>query len=173
MDEDGGSTGSGAENNPAENESAGNADGQKTGEIDVEAKAQRIADAIVAKKLKGMPSKEEVSAFKKWQEEQKTEGQRIADKEAELNKKEEAIAKREAITAAKTYAMSAGVKPDHLEDAVILATAKAGDGDTIEEMIDKVVAANPSWKITAAPPEEGSNPAKDANDKVFEVKRHF
>ena len=41
-------------------------------EVDIEAKAQKIADAMVAKKMKGMPTKEELKAFKDWQESQKT-----------------------------------------------------------------------------------------------------
>ena len=71
--------------NTAENkdvEGAGNVDTQTTeknegkAEIDVKAEAQKIADAMFAKKMKGMPSKEELKAFKDWQESQKTAEQK-------------------------------------------------------------------------------------------------
>lgn len=81
--------------NTAENkevEGAGNVDTQTTeknegkAEIDVKAEAQKIADAMVAKKMKGMPSKEELKAFKEWQESQKTAEQKQAEKDAEYQK---------------------------------------------------------------------------------------
>lgn len=83
------------ENRTAENnevEGAGNVDTQTTeknegqAEIDVKAEAQKIADAMVAKKMKGMPSKEELKAFKDWQESQKTAEQKQAEKDAEYQK---------------------------------------------------------------------------------------
>ena len=73
-------------------EGAGNVDTQTTeknegkAEIDVKAEAQKIADAMLAKKMKGMPSKEELKAFKEWQESQKTAEQKQAEKEAEYQK---------------------------------------------------------------------------------------
>lgn len=81
--------------NTAENkevEGAGNVDTQTTekneeqAEIDVKAEAQKIADAMVAKKMKNMPSKEDLKAFKEWQESQKTAEQKQAEKEAEYQK---------------------------------------------------------------------------------------
>lgn len=81
--------------NTAENkevEGAGNVDTQTTeknegkAEVDVKAEAQKIADAMVAKKMKGMPSKEELKAFKEWQESQKTAEQKQAEKDAEYQK---------------------------------------------------------------------------------------
>ena len=41
---------------------------------------------MVAKKMKNMPSKEELKAFKEWQESQKTAEQKQAEKEAEYQK---------------------------------------------------------------------------------------
>ena len=73
-------------------EGAGNVDTQNTeknegkAEIDVKAEAQKIADAMVAKKMKNMPSKEELKAFKEWQESQKTAEQKQAEKEDEYQK---------------------------------------------------------------------------------------
>ena len=74
------------------NEETGNVDTQTTEknegqtEIDVKAEAQKIADAMVAKKMKGMPSKEELKAFKDWKESQKTAEEKRVEKEAEYQK---------------------------------------------------------------------------------------
>lgn len=45
---------------------------QNENATNVKTEAQKIADGIVAKKMKGMPTKEELKAFKEWQESQKT-----------------------------------------------------------------------------------------------------
>lgn len=73
------------------NEGTGKVDTQETtnqneGTVDVKAEAQKIADAMVAKKMKGMPSKEELRAFKEWQEAQKTVEQKQAEKQEEYQK---------------------------------------------------------------------------------------
>lgn len=73
-------------------EGAGNVDTQTTdknegqAENDIKAEAQKIADAMLAKKMKNMPSKEELKAFKEWQESQKTAEQKQAEKEKEYQK---------------------------------------------------------------------------------------
>lgn len=56
---------------------------QTEGKENVESEVQKMADAIVAKKLKGMPTKEELKAFKEWQDSQKTE----VEKQNELTQK--------------------------------------------------------------------------------------
>ena len=63
----------------------------------VELDAQKIADAMVAKKLKDMPSKEELKAYKEWKESQKTESEKQAEalKELETLRQEAVNAKRE------------------------------------------------------------------------------
>ena len=74
------------------NEGTGNVDTQTTNqnegnvEVDVNVEAQKIADAMVAKKMKGMPTKEEIKAFKEWKESQKTEAQKQAEKDANYQK---------------------------------------------------------------------------------------
>ena len=63
----------------------------------VELDAQKIADAMVAKKLKDMPSKEELKAYKEWKESQKTESEKQDEalKELETLRQEAVNAKRE------------------------------------------------------------------------------
>lgn len=150
-----------------------NADGQKTGD-DVRSEAQKIADAMVAKKLKGMPSKEEMAAFKKWQEDQKTEAQRIADTQQRANEAIAEAEKREAKANAMIAAAKTGLKPEFISDAVILAMARADDGASIEEAMETIAKNNPSWRVGGADlPKGGSNPATEASGELLKIKRYF
>lgn len=160
--------------NPMDTQTAGHegADEPKTG-TDVKSEAQKIADAMLAKKMKNMPSKEELAAFRKWQDDQKTEAQRIAEAQKQAEAALTAAEKREARANAMIAAATAGLKPEHIEDAVILAMARA-DGDTsMEDAIAKVVQSNPSWRTGTSLPESGSNPAGGADKETFQIKRHF
>lgn len=125
-------------------EGAGNVDTQTTekkegqAEIDVKAEAQKIADAMVAKKMKGMPSKEELKAFKEWQESQKTAEQKQAEKEAEYQK-----TLNELNTLKQTNAvLSAGVNKDDA-DYVIFKVGKM-EGE-FEENLAKFLKDNPKY----------------------------
>lgn len=160
--------------NPMDTQTAGQegADEPKTG-ADVKSEAQKIADAMLAKKMKNMPSKEELAAFRKWQDDQKTEAQRIAEAQKQAEAALTAAEKREARANAMIAAAAAGLKPEHIEDAVILAMARA-DGDTsMEDAIAKVVQSNPSWRTGTSLPESGSNPAGGTDKETFQIKRHF
>ena len=122
-------------------EAAPNADERKMGE-DVKSEAQKIADAMVAKKLKNMPSKEELAEYRKWKDEQKTESERIADRLSEADKRVAEADVREAKANAMITAAKLGIAADHIDDAVILATAKANDSLTLEEAMNKENATN-------------------------------
>ena len=133
--------------NTAENrevEGAGNVDTQTTNqnegqaEIDVKAEAQKIADAMVAKKMKGMPTKEELKAFKDWQESQKTAEQKQAEKDAEYKK-----ALEELNTLKQTNAiLEAGVNKDDA-DYVLFKVGKM-EGE-FEENLAKFLKDNPKY----------------------------
>lgn len=135
------------ETNTAENkevEGAGNVDTQTTekkegqAEIDVKAEAQKIADAMVAKKMKGMPSKEELKAFKDWQESQKTAEQKQAEKDAEYQK-----TLNELNTLKQTnVVLSAGVNRDDA-DYVLFKVGKM-EGE-FEENLAKFLKDNPKY----------------------------
>ena len=139
-------------------------DERKTG-MDVKSEAQKIADAMVAKKLRGMPSKEELAAFRKWQDEQKTEAERIAEATRKATEALSAAQKREAKANAMIAAAGAGLKPEHIEDAVILAMARVDDDTTIEEAIKTIVKSNPNWIVGTNLPKTGGNPAEDEQEK--------
>ena len=133
--------------NTAENkmvEGAGNVDTQATekneekAEIDVKAEAQKIADAMLAKKMKGMPSKEELKAFKDWQESQKTAEQKQAEKEAEYQK-----ALNELNTLKQTNAvLEAGVNKDDADYVLFKVGKMEGEFD---ENLAKFLKDNPKY----------------------------
>lgn len=133
--------------NTAENkevEGAGNVDTQTTeknegkAEIDVKAEAQKIADAMVAKKMKGMPTKEELKAFKNWQESQKTAEQKQAEKEAEYQK-----TLNELNTLKQTNAvLEAGVSKDDADYVLFKVSKMEGE---FEENLAKFLKDNPKY----------------------------
>lgn len=102
-------------------------------ELDVKAEAQKIADAMVAKKMKNMPSKEEIKAFKDWQAEQKQ-----TKKEAEYQK-----TLNELNTLKQTNAvLEAGVNKDDA-DYVLFKVSKI-EGE-FEENLAKFLKENPKY----------------------------
>ena len=126
------------------NEETGNVDTQTTEknegqtEIDVKAEAQKIADAMVAKKMKGMPSKEELKAFKDWQESQKTAEQKRVEKEAEYQK-----TLNELNTLKQTNAvLSAGVNKDDADYVLFKVSKMEGEFD---ENLAKFLKDNPKY----------------------------
>ena len=126
------------------NEETGDVDTQTTNqnegqaEIDVKAEAQKIADAMVAKKMKGMPTKEELKAFKDWQESQKTAEQKQAEKDAEYKK-----TLNELNTLKQTNAiLEAGVNKDDA-DYVLFKVGKM-EGE-FEENLAKFLKDNPKY----------------------------
>lgn len=134
------------ENNTVEgNEGTGNVDTQTTNqnegkaEIDVRAEAQKIADAMVAKKMKGMPSKEELKAFKEWQESQKTAEQKQAEKEAEYKEKDTKISELEKENAV----LKAGVTDADDIDYILFKVSKM-EGE-FEENLAKFLKDNPKY----------------------------
>ncbi len=134
--------------NTAENkevEGAGNVDTQTTeknegkAEVDVKAEAQKIADAMLAKKMKSMPTKEELKAFKDWQESQKTVEQKQAEKEAEYKK-----TLNELNTLKQTNAvLEAGVNKEDVDYVIFKVSKMEGE---FEENLEKFLKDNPKYK---------------------------
>lgn len=179
MDADGESTGAGQTAEGADTQPTATVnnqpDGVKTGE-DLEAKAQKIADAMLAKKMKNMPSKEELQAFKKWQDEQKTEAERLADAQKQIEADRQEAQQQLTRANAMVSVVKAGIKADKVEDAIILAMAKSNDEISLEEAIKNIADNNPSWKVgenTVTLPNGGSNPAAGIDEGVLAIKRHF
>ena len=93
---------------------------------------------MVAKKMKGMPSKEELKAFKDWQESQKTEAQKQADKEAEHNK----TLSRNAELENENKVFRAGVNADDVDYVVFKVSKMEGE---FEDNLEKFLKDNPKY----------------------------
>lgn len=156
--------------NTAENkevEGAGNVDTQTTeknegkAEVDIKAEAQKIADAMVAKKMKGMPTKEELKAFKDWQESQKTEAEKQAEKEAEYQK-----TLNELKTLKQTNAvLEAGVNKDDADYVLFKVSKMEGD---FEENLTKFLKDNPKYlkqELEQAEPKATGAPVRTISSK--------
>ena len=158
------------ENPQAQSESGQEgADERKTG--GVKSEAQRIADGIVRKRLKGL-EKEDIELYKehkdefiKFMDSQKSETDKASEAQRKAEKAINGAAAKEAKANAMIAAVSAGIKTQHIEDAVILAMARVNDDTSIEEAINAVVKSNPAWIAGVELPGTGGNPANDDKDK--------
>ena len=97
------------------------------------------------------PSAEELAAFHKWQESQKSDAEKQA---AAISKAEKARAEAEAKAAAaelKLTAMSKGVSAAALDDVITLAKTKITDKVTAEQAIDEIIKKYPAFAKTTEP----------------------
>lgn len=100
--------------------------------------AQKMADAIVAKKLKGMPTKEEVKAWEDWKESQKT----VDEKKAEEAKKAMAEALENVSLKQKLSIADKEVLKEYRGYVHYEVSQLAGDFD---ENLDKFLKDNPKY----------------------------
>lgn len=110
---------------------------------------QAELDKVVADRLKRekskLPAKEELEAFRKWQEENKTAEQKTAEEIKAAQKARTAAEQRAEQLEAKYTAMAKGVKADAVDDVIALAKAKANDSVTLEKAIDIVLTRYPHF----------------------------
>lgn len=117
------------------------------------AEAQKLADGMLAKKLKGMPSKEELAAYRKWQDERKTDEQRQAEAATAAQQALQDAEARAAAAEAKALCFGKGVQKDFVEDAMTLAARMVSDEVDMDKALDRVLAKYPAFKGgTATPP---------------------
>ena len=127
-------------------EGTGNVDTQTTNQNEGQAEktfTQEELNKIVQERLdkekKKMPSKEELKAFKDWQESQKTAEQKQAEKEAEYQK-----TLNELNTLKQTNAvLEAGVNKDDVDYVLFKVSKMEGDFD---ENLTKFLKDNPKYK---------------------------
>jgi hypothetical protein len=101
----------------------------KTETVDVKAEAQKIADAMVAKKMKDMPTKEELKAYKEYQESKKTE----AEKQEEIKKELELLKQEKENTIKENALLKKGVKSDDIDYVMFKVSKMDGDfNDNLE-----------------------------------------
>ena len=133
-----------------------NVETQTTNQNEVQAEktfTQEDVDRIIKDRLKRMPSKEELKAFKDWQESQKTAEQKQAEKEAEYAQKDTTISQLQKENAI----LKAGVKEADDIDYVLYKVSKM-EGE-FEENLAKFLKDNPKFlgqeleerKATGAP----------------------
>ena len=110
---------------------------------------QKELDEIVKQRLerqkKGQPSKEEMDAFHKWQDSQKTAEQLSAEKISAAQTAASEAEKRAAAAEAKCCAFSKGVSKEAVDDVIALAMNKVDDNTPIDKAIDAVIAKYPSF----------------------------
>lgn len=127
------------------NEETGKVDTQTTNnqnegttEVDIKAEAQKIADKMVAKKMKSMPSKEELKAFKKWQGDQKTAEEKQSEKEREYQK---TLLEKENLEQ-ELKVLRSGVNKDDADYVLFKVSKMEGD---FEENLEKYLGENPKY----------------------------
>ena len=110
---------------------------------------QAELDEIVKQRLerqkKGQPTKEEMDAFHKWQDSQKTAEQLSAEKISAAESRATEAEKKAAAAEAKAYAYSKGVNAEAVDDVIALAIPKVDDNTTMEKAIEAVIAKYPSF----------------------------
>lgn len=91
-------------------------------------------------------AKEGLQKFKEWQESQKTEAQKQAERLQQLEQQFTAVQQEKEALAAQLAAVKAGVHADFVEDVVVLAQRLVNDDTTLEEAITKVIEKYPHFK---------------------------
>lgn len=132
------------QNPPADNNSNPPAQNQEPAEKTF---TQKELDDIVKQRLdrakKDMPSKEELAAFKKWKDEQKTDEQKTQEAISAANKAKEEAEQEKKSLEAKVDCLSKGVKSEYVDDVIALALRLVDDNTTIGKAIDSVIAKYP------------------------------
>lgn len=111
-----------------------------------QAELDNILKDRLSKAKSGMPTKEELTAFKQWQESQKTEEQKQADAiRLEQEAKQQAIARATAAEA-KVACFAKGVKPEFVDDVQALASRLVTDETDLDTALDTVISKYPMFK---------------------------
>lgn len=117
---------------------------------------QKELDDIVKQRLdrasKNMPSKEDLEAFKTWQDSQKTAEEKHNEAVNAANLAKDNAEQRAYDFEAKYTAMAKGVKNEAVDDVIALAKGKVNDDTTLEQAIDAVIKKYPSFAAIAQLP---------------------
>ena len=114
-----------------------------------------LIKARVQRERKGLPGKEELEAFHKWQDDQKSAEQKSAEAIKAETDRADAAEKKVAALEAKLLAASKGVKPDAADDVVALAQLKVSDDMPLEKAIDEALKKYPQFAGGSAPATTG------------------
>lgn len=114
-----------------------------------------LIKARVQRERKGLPGKDELEAFHKWQDDQKSAEQKSAEAIKAETDRADAAEKKAAALEAKLLATSKGVKPDAADDVVALASFRVSDEMPLEKAIDEVLKKYPQFAGGSAPATTG------------------
>ena len=129
----------GNEQDPGDNGSDGGGEEVKT-------YTQEELDALLNDAKKDLPSNEELTKFKEWQESQKTESQKQNEKlENEIKAREEAEEKASRLEA-KLICRDKGVPSKHLDNVINFAQTLVTDNLPLTGAIDKLLDMYPHFK---------------------------
>lgn len=120
--------------------------GSEGGGEDTKTYTQEELDALLNDAKKDLPSKEELTKFKEWQESQKTDEQKKNEKlEAEIKAREEAQEEVKRLTA-KLECRDKGVSSEHVDNVIKFAQTLVTDNLPLEKAIDKLLDMYPGFK---------------------------
>jgi hypothetical protein len=101
-------------------------------------------------------AKEGLQKFREWQESQKTEAQKQAERLQQLEQQFNAVQQEKENLMAQLAAVKAGVHADYVEDVIVLAQRLVNEDTTIDEAIQKVIEKYPHFK--EAPQQQDEQP---------------
>lgn len=123
---------------------------ENSGEEETKTFTQDEVDKLIKDRLKrekkGQPTKEELKAFKEWQDSKKTNEEKNLEKITAAEQKVKEAEARANLAETKVSCLSKGVKLESIEDVVTLANAMVDDDTSIEKAIEKVLKKYPTFK---------------------------
>lgn len=130
--------------------------GASSGGGDPESKPTKNADSKESKLPESADkgntlSAEELAAFRKWQESQRSEAEKQAAAIGKAEKARQAAEERAAEAELKLTAMSKGVSSEALGDVIALAKTKITDKVNAEQAIDEIIKKYPAFAKSAEP----------------------
>ena len=103
-------------------------------------------------------AKEGFQKFREWQESQKTEAQKQAERLQQLEQQFNAVQQEKETLLAQLAAVKAGVHADFVEDVIVLAQRLVDEETTIDDAIAKVIEKYPHFKEAPQQPEQQPKP---------------
>jgi hypothetical protein len=103
-------------------------------------------------------AKEGLQKFREWQESQKTEAQKQAERLQQLEQQFNAVQQEKETLLAQLAAVKAGVHADFVEDVIVLAQRLVNEDTTIDEAIQKVIEKYPHFKEAQQQQDEPPKP---------------
>ena len=131
---------------------------------------QEEVDAMIGKRLakamKGIPSEEEITAYRTWKDSQQTEQERQAKREKELADSKSALsaaqAELEQVKRDK-YVLSKGLTGDEAEFIAFKALKMVNDKTTFEQAVDKLTENRQKVRFDWTAPAGGGEKKTDTN----------